>query len=456
MLDFKNQSFEDPRLKTWKSWTLYDISYDGIYWVSNDTLDDKIKSDEELIPEAFNLLSDADKNIRYKKYRASFWNLELHGLSQDQLIDILSNETYSVTGLEKFSLQWLRDKLNQELLRIHHIDNFDFFLITDPRRQVLTKAEEKKYSKENFPKNIVNLLTHGTYAIPAEIKWQIKADLKNRLSQVHRNLDEAKNELYRKNFNFLRILKHFSDFGTRYVIKYSLIPSEQIIAATNSRSLVDPARKAWTEVMKTDFYGNNLPEALGEWIQIGEAKHLIYHLEIDKKIDKTIASEEWTIVIDNHDTGIVDMWESIESDKYDDGWFSLITLWTKDGASCNKEIVEYYTQRIKYHLWIDVLINSPYKGWYVTEKHGVEKRNTIQAKWGNPWVANVIQQEVGKFLYLDERTQKVDHDKAELIWIGLARAQADLGEKFWKKYFEAINKSEEDVEKYLEEYQEAA
>jgi N-formylglutamate amidohydrolase len=106
------------------------------------------------------------------------------------------------------------------------------------------------------------------------------------------------------------------------------------------------------------------------------AQNAQYHLKINKKIDENIETYWWSIVIDNHDTWVLDMWSSEELDRFDEWGFPLITLGTLDWASCNEEIVKYYAERIEFHLWIKPLINKPYKWWYVTKKHREEKRTT--------------------------------------------------------------------------------
>ena len=455
MLDFKNQSFEKVEFKTWKTWKVYDISYDWLYWVSNETLDAIIKKDIDISDEYFKLISNEIKEVYYEDYKKEFTEEEVNWLSINSLKDLLSNEVYKLDFSDNITRDQLREELNKKLLKIYSNIDFKFFKIKDPRKTKLTNERSDLYSENNFPKSIINLLTHWTYYIPQNIRWKVKSEIKQIIKWSDELSKEKINfELEKKNLEFLRILKHFSDFWTRYVVNNSFIPRNQVINATNGRSITDPARKLWTPVMNKDFYNNELPKALLEGTEIGALKQESYHLNIKKKAYEVISKEWWVIFIDNHDTGVVDMWNSVELDRYDDWGFPLITLWTKDWESCNQEIVEYYSERIKFHLWIDVLINKPYKWWYVTQKHWVERREELRKQWKSPGIMNVIQQEVWKFLYLDERTQIVDKDKTELIWVWLARAQLDLWRKFWKAYYKVVKKWEAAVKNYLANYKE--
>jgi N-formylglutamate amidohydrolase len=408
MQDFNDMSFELDQFKTWISWNDYDLSAE---WL---------------------------KEIR-----------------KSELIDLLSNATFSLqdTDLQNFSKEELLTQLNQSLLKFHSPGNFELFWIKDPRDTELSTEEQDLYTEKNFPKTILTLLTHGTYWVPSIVRGGeigIRKDIKENIDNIllPNEIEWSQKMSYSK---IMRILKNYSDFWTRSLVKKSFIPRDQVLSATNSRLVWDPARpiKADTFIQEQDFYKNTILKNPEEFRKIWEESHTKYHLSIEKKSQAIITEQGWVIMIDDHDTGVLDMWTEEWNDKYDDWWFPLMTLWTMVWESCNPEILAYYAERIEHHLWIKPLINKPYKWGYVTQKHWVAARKKLESEWKDPGTTNVIQQELAKFLYLDEKTQKIDHDKAELIWIGLARAKADLWSKFWKEYFEAWkfwNKYEETTE----------
>ena len=390
---FKNKSFEIKIFKTWLSWKEYDLSF--------------------------------------------FW---LQKITKKQLIDLLSNKVFDLKKNETKSLKLIHYSkselliiLNSCLLDLHSPEYFSLFWIKDPRDNII---EDEKYSEKKFPKTILTLLTHWTYSVPSIVRWNIKENIDNIL-----NLSNDKEMVPNYNYsNTMRVLKHFSDFWTRYLVKYSNIPETQIIKAVNSRLIWDPARckNADDFIKKEDFSWNILLENPEYFKDLWEQSHDIYHNNIENKTNKMLDENWWYIIIDDHDTGILKIWKDFNLDKYQNWWFPLMVLSTSDWDSCNQEILEYYSKRIEYHLWIKSLINNPYKGWYVIQRHWVKKREQLKKEWKNLKIANVIQQEIGKFLYLDEKTQKIDHDKAKLIWIWLARSKADLWIKFDKKYFDTF------------------
>ncbi len=400
----------------------------------------------------------------WKKYNLSEkW---LNQLQVQDLQDLLSNDYYVFDNDEQkvitsnfVTKEELINVLNKQLLHFHKPENFSLFWIVTPN---LSKKQKEFYNEDNFSESVITSLTHWTYNIPSDVRQSIKDEIHHNLlsEKWWENLlnmiksDDVLNEVENRYSQFLRILKNYSDFWTRHLVKHSFIPESTVVRATKSRWITDPARAAWEVLKKDDFCNNVLPSALFEWVEEWSESYKLFHKLLRKLIDKTIEGEWWVTLVDDHDTWATCTWRNVLEDSYKTWGFPLINLWVKDWSSCNSEIVNYYAQRIEYHLWVKPTIDKPYKGWFVTTHYWKEWRENITNEWGNPEILNVIQQEVWKYLYLDWRTQKLDFEKVKIIGEWLARAKADLWRKFWKEYYAAVNHSEWEKTKYLNNYKE--
>ncbi len=279
----------------------------------------------------------------------------------------------------------------------------------NPRNFEVRDWRKEKFNLE-FPENTVVLLTH----------WNFEID-----SCLFNSIDLSNND-------YVRLIKNFSDFWTKKAIIASWIPERFIIENQTSRLTWDANRSTSADdfIRAKDFSWNklldNTSELQGEW----EKKHKKYHDTISKKMKELEQKEDWVIWFDIHDTWIRLMWEQKISDTFRKEGFPLISLWTKDGDSCNDEILNYFAGRLEYHLWIRSHINDPYKWWYVTIKHWKNYREE-----NNTRKRNLIQVELGRFLYLKESTQEIDTQRMEIIWEWLKRAMTETWHKFWKEYF---------------------
>jgi len=383
------------------------------------------------------------ENFRQGK-SGNIYDLSVFGLkniNKTELIDLLSNDIFWLNSkkISRYSRTLLLKILNNKLKKLYKPENIELFWLKDPRKTELTDEEKEKYKIENFPKHIWIWLPHWTYQLPKITKQKIFQEVKNNvLSQldIRKYSNDTKKLIYNELQKFYRIIKNFSDHWTTNLVDNSkLIPNNQVFKAKYSRATTDPARSISENPMDRDFYWNKLNEAIKSSYKNWILQHAVLHLKINEFLNESIEKYWWTIFIDRHDTWVNDIDKNPKLDKYNVWGFPIISLWTLDWESCNPEILEYYAERIEYHLWVKPLINKPYKGWYITQKFGRARREELKKQWKNPKINNVIQVEVLKSLYLDEETQIIYQDKAEWIWIWLARAEIDLWIKFWKKYF---------------------
>lgn len=297
------------------------------------------------------------------------------------------------------------------------------FKINDCRNQ------EWENSSKNFPSHCLIFLTHWSFAVNEKIR---------------RTTDLTKSQ-------FLRLIRNFSDFWTRKLIKKSWLPNENIICFPWSRSIWDPNREYKNKyedskldiskkfIRETDFNWQKIINNPEQFREIWKQKSEAYQLKLSYKLKITEILNWWSIWIDIHDTGVNLMNKNSNLDKFRKYWFPEITLWTKNWESCNQEILDYFAEKINKYLWIKVYKNVPYQGWYVTEKHGKKSRQKInQWNWFKKSKRNIIQVELWRYLYMNESNQKVDWKRMEIIWEWIKRAITDTWIKFWKEYFDSI------------------
>lgn len=298
-----------------------------------------------------------------------------------------------------------------------------------PRNFFIKDCRGKSWenSKENFPEQVWVFLTHGTFAIPFQIR--------NIISWV-------KKDAY-------RLIRNFSDFWTRKMVKKSWIPDENILTCGLSRLPWDANREYRTEeednkleplkkfVRESDFNEQVIVENPWQFREIGKDAVEKYWDKIKEFLTGAENNVWGSIWFDIHDTWVNLMNMDSTKDKFRPEGFPFMTLWTNDGESCNQEIVEYFAHRVQFYLWITPHINEPFKGARITsmnwKKHREKLWNTNKSK------RNMIQIELWRFLYMKESTQEIDTERMEIIWEWLKRAIADVWIKFWKEYFDGIS-----------------
>jgi hypothetical protein len=317
--------------------------------------------------------------------------------------------------------EWLNEK---ELLEYY--DNPRNFLVKDCR------YDNWENESETFPEHALVFLTHWTFFVNSKIRRTTQHTIKD----------------------FNRLIKNYSDFWTRKAIKKSWIPEENIITSPWSRALSDYNRENKTEnedatlpdgrksIRPYDFNHVIIIDNPEQFREQWQHKTNMYHGSLEYWLNYAEEVSWWSIWIDIHDTWVNLMWKNQDEDKFREWAFPLITLWTKEWESCNSEILEYFSERLEHYLWIKSEINNPFQWWYVTTKHGLEdrKQKDVNNNPANKSIRNMIQVELGRFLYMKESTQEVDWERMEIIWEWLKRAIADTGIEFWEEYFRNLNK----------------
>lgn len=325
------------------------------------------------------------------------------------------------------------------------------------------------YKKEDFPKTALVVQTHATYYIPEDIRHSIIDGMQSILRQISpdgKEVLELRNSTKKEVF-FL--LKNYSDYKTRALLKNTLVPSDHIILHKLSRAFGDPNRpykkneviisaqglkKYIPETQREDYvlqegerdwslefirevdFGNislfrDIKKYKEKWIDASDE----YHGNIEKKL---LEIEQWhwySIMIDEHDTEMAT--GTLQGMLPRKEWFPLISLGDLNGQSCHPWILECFRTNFAKHLWIDeklIVVNEPYNGWYTTIKHGMWYRQKLEWEWKNKNTRNVIQIEYGRFLFNNSRDQITDFKRAKFIWECRRRALMDVDRdiKSWK------------------------
>lgn len=309
----------------------------------------------------------------------------------------------------------------QELLEYY--DNPKNFFIPDFRDEV------NNLQKNSFPKHITALLTHGIFSINSEKRRAIEKHIWATREEIN------------------RLLKNFSDWWTRKIIKKSLIPESNIIIPESPRLEWDPARDIDSNdiVREKDFNGNKLlPEKTIKKLQSSwsswKTNHGKYHGNIRKKLHSIESSHGWSITFDIHDTWVRMMKLDSKNDSFrisDDWWlgYPMMEIGTLEWASCNPEILEYFIKQVEKYFDFTPVVNKKYKWGYVTQKHWEQARKELEKKWENPQKRNVLQIELGRYLYMKESIQEMDWEQAEKVWAALRMCIQKTAEEFDDEYF---------------------
>lgn len=252
----------------------------------------------------------------------------------------------------------------------------------------------------NTPENLLVLATHGTAAYPEKLRSHIRPEFDSRLKL------------------------NFSDFATAALIRP--INKEQRLVPRYGRIAGDPARaEDAKDAFRTHDFGGvkifkgDLPDKLKQ--ECLDESHRSYHEEIRKLLLKVHGNtRDLLVVIDLHDTGNLILGENFSDDRpraekrahpeitIDDGWhMPPVILSNNDDQTAPHDLMNDLKSafRDKFKLGDgDVRTNWQFKGGYVTKTYGnPDNAALVNAKQERA----VVQVELNRSLYVDERSQSV-------------------------------------------------
>lgn len=222
----------------------------------------------------------------------------------------------------------------------------------------------------------------------------------------------------REQFNE-RLLRNFSDWGTAAIV--ADIPEKQRLIPRFGRLAGDPNRAptAKTLFSPEDFGGipifnRSLSKSLKE--QLLRLSYTPFH---DKALNRLIRahgnSNNHLLVADVHDTGNLILGETDREDEdrlTSKGWeMPAVMLGDKTGLTTSGTVMEDLANAFKVRFGLsdsDVEINTRFTGGYVTQRYGLPHDDIKEqlAEAVNP-ERHVVQVELGRFLYMDEKTQQL-------------------------------------------------
>ncbi len=235
---------------------------------------------------------------------------------------------------------------------------------------------------ETVPKNILILVTHGSYYIPSYLKILLSSQFKK---------------------NNYRLLKNYSDFGTSKLLSEK-IPKNQIIICNFSRALGDPNRERNSKesFRKYDFnsvkiWKIDFPALLKNYLT--KKYYDKYHKQIEKKISLIEKKYEKILILDIHDTRNYLLSPNKKGDTKRKENFPEINLGNYGNKSSSKATLNHLAKIFEKEFKIKPSLNKPHKGGYVTQKYGINKPKR-----------EVIQIEFGRYQYLSGKKQKTKNN----------------------------------------------
>ena len=224
------------------------------------------------------------------------------------------------------------------------------------------------------------LATHASYHLPARLESNLL-------------LDE-------------RLTKNFSDYATKELVR----DVEQKVVCSFSRAIGDPnrARDAKDVFRTTDFHNNpvwNTPLTKKEQETLLQTHYDEYHKEVREKIREL----KPRLIMDVHDTGELLLGTNPQEDVKRPGGFPKLCISDYNHTTCDEETTKHIAMIFREELGIEVTINDPYQGGYVTRTYAKEGLQTIQL-------------EFNRTLYMDEKTQTINKDSMNKIREGFMRA----------------------------------
>ncbi|QFR39491.1 N-formylglutamate amidohydrolase [Candidatus Gracilibacteria bacterium 28_42_T64] len=325
------------------------------------------------------------------------------------------------------------------------------------------KEEGKEKYHSPLPDTCTLTFTHGTFALPSEVRH----DHVNGVLEILSDVEGIETQIKLTKKQVGDLLRNYSDHLTRgqsrRALKRGRLTNKQLINHPLSRAIGDPNRptqknvviidsegkkhfiqpedreayvlkkgeRDWSDegIRETDFNGISLLGNPQKFKKIGKDAGEKFSYTISDRLETIEEKNGYSITTDNHDTHTFKKTKNSDNDDLRAGGFPYFSLGTLDGESCHPEIMELFRMRFAYHLGIDestILVNEPFTGGYTTIEHGLGYREKLKKEGKNPNIRNFIQIEDGRYLYSRGIEGKADHDKAEFVGECKIRALTDV------------------------------
>ncbi|MFA7682444.1 MAG: N-formylglutamate amidohydrolase [Candidatus Peribacteraceae bacterium] len=256
------------------------------------------------------------------------------------------------------------------------------------------------------PDNLEVFATHGSYTTPGVLEPHIRPEFDARLR------------------------RNFSDFATSSLVQN--IPEKQCLVPKHGRIAGDPNRATDAEDLfrTTDFnsvqiFKAPLPHDLRD--QVLQESYLPYHRAIVQRLLANHGhAQNLVVAFDVHDTGNLLLAEDPENDvtrKDVQRWkMPAVIISDQDGQTAPEGLLTNLKASFEKRFGLrseDVICNWQFKGGYVTKNYGDPDNLQLQQAIHN---RAVVQVELNRSLYVDEKTQElipsaIEHYRTRLTLI---------------------------------------
>lgn len=218
-----------------------------------------------------------------------------------------------------------------------------------------------------------------------------------------------------------RLRKNFSDWATKDLIAdipegQRLCPKYGRIAGDPNRALDSPTLFRTKDFGDIEIFQEPIPEALRQ--ELLDESYRPYHREALRRIVSPHGNpKNGLLIVDVHDTGNLIMREKPDDDErrlvVKGFHMPPVILSSCDGRTSSPEVMEAVREAFVRHLGLsneDVRVNDHYHGGYFTQRYGGVAEDTPTAALAEAahQERQVVQVELGRELYMDEKTQKSD------------------------------------------------
>ena len=250
-------------------------------------------------------------------------------------------------------------------------------------------------TQNDWPKNVLVLSPHGTFAVPsAELRSEMRQKIQSlKIPQV----------------SPLQVIQNFSDWATRHFLKG--IPDANRIFPNTGRSVVDLNRREKEAFFQKDFGGIEFLSNDPNRRKIGTEFYQKNWDQMRNWIKKN--SERPLIIFDLHDTDNQMIDQKQGWIKRENPFPEGILLCFNGGKNCPVEVLDFFKTFLQRNLKNTQFASTPIE---VDTFYQAAKPGTISPTLAD--VANgifTIEIEFFRGLYLDSKTQKIDLAKLSTL-----------------------------------------